>query len=649
MKPIHWAFVLVFSVGLVPLAAQQLPPSVRAIHSNLGEDSAGVYVLTPAGNKAYEVNPPAFPTLSQLMGTRTGYKDGIALDFQAPDFNGLVYYGFMPYGDGTYIYPVYVRQAPEVIGGKVKLPIRNLRGRYDMIGWEAKGWGYLGYRVVSSKGAILYDGKIAFGYDAKADSFTALPTVVEGPLLQDVRATTAQVTYQTLSQVQTHIAGNSPLPLPQLDGPSVSGRQAWQVRLPMAESQPDGNPLALKLVADLGRLAPPTEVAIPFRVRPLPVAHAQTFTFAYCSDSRDNQGGGERNVFGTNFYMVKRIGALAVSRAAAFVQFTGDLIDGYLTSVDQQRLQYANFKRALEPYWGSIPFICAPGNHEAHSRLFYDTQGQTYYSIDRYPYPDSSAEALFASEFANPISSLQSEDGAAYDPDPTVQNFPPYGETVFTYSYGNTAMVVLNSNYWYTVQQRHVPHVSGNIHAYIMDNQLAWLAHQLDSLERDTAIAHVFVTCHTPIFPNGGHVQDDMWYRGDNSYRPYVAGKPVAKGILERRDEILDLLVNQSTKVRATLTGDEHNYCRTQITEAMPRYPEGWNGPRLQLKRTIWQINNGSAGAPYYAQEQTPWSAFTQAFTTQVALVFVHVNGDKLEVEVQNPDTLEVIDRFTLR
>ncbi|MDX2283263.1 MAG: metallophosphoesterase [Bacteroidia bacterium] len=347
--------------------------------------------------------------------------------------------------------------------------------------------------------------------------------------------------------------------------------------------------------------------------------------------------------------MVKRIGALATSRGAAFVQFTGDLIDGYLTSADQQRLQYANFKRALEPYWGSIPFICAPGNHEAHSRLFYDTQGQTYYSIDRYPYADSSAEALFASEFANPISSLRSEDGAAYDPDPTVQNFPPYGETVFTYSYGNTAMVVLNSNYWYTVQQRHVPHVSGNIHAYIMDNQLAWLAHQLDSLERDPAIAHVFVTCHTPIFPNGGHVQDDMWYRGDNRPRPYVAGKPVAKGILERRDEILDLLVNKSTKVRATLTGDEHNYCRTQITEAMPRYPEGWTGPRLALKRTIWQINNGSAGAPYYAQEQTPWSAFTQAFTTQVALVFVHVNGDKLEVEVQNPDTLEVIDRFTLR
>ncbi|MDZ4679986.1 MAG: hypothetical protein SGI94_06060, partial [Saprospiraceae bacterium] len=118
--------------------------------------------------------------------------------------------------------------------------------------------------------------------------------------------------------------------------------------------------------------------------------------------------------------------------------------------------------------------------------------------------------------------------------------------------------------------------------------------------------------------------------------------------IIERRDQILDIIVNKSTKVRAILTGDEHNYNRLRLTPETVIYPENYDKPKIRLSRTIYQINNGAAGAPYYAQEQTPWTPYVSGFTTQHALVFFHVHKKKIEVEVVNPDTLEEVDRFRL-
>jgi hypothetical protein len=182
-----------------------------------------------------------------------------------------------------------------------------------------------------------------------------------------------------------------------------------------------------------------------------------------------------------------------------------------------------------------------------------------------------------------------------------------------------------------------------------MDNQLAWLATVLEDFENDEHIDHVFITQHTPFFPNGGHVGDDMWYRGDNTFRPYVAGNPLEKGIIERRDQLLDLLVNKSSKVIAILTGDEHNYARTEIGPQTVIHPENYEPEKVTLSRTIFQVNNGAAGAPYYAQEQTPWTPFVSGFTTQNALVLFNINGKELVMEVFNPDTLEKFDELKMR
>jgi len=181
-----------------------------------------------------------------------------------------------------------------------------------------------------------------------------------------------------------------------------------------------------------------------------------------------------------------------------------------------------------------------------------------------------------------------------------------------------------------------------------MDNQLKWFKNTILALENDKNIDHIFVTQHTPIFPNGGHVDDGMWWSGDNSKRTYVAGEPLAKGIIENRDEYLDIIMNYSTKVLAVLNSDEHNYYRMRLTAETPIYPENYNKPKLIKYRPITFITNGTAGAPYYGQQVAPWTNWVDKFLTQYAVVFIHVEGNKVWCEVINPDTLELIDTFTL-
>ena len=181
-----------------------------------------------------------------------------------------------------------------------------------------------------------------------------------------------------------------------------------------------------------------------------------------------------------------------------------------------------------------------------------------------------------------------------------------------------------------------------------MDNQLEWLKNVINMLNNNSDIEHIFVTIHTPAFPNGGHSTDDMWYKGNNNIRPFISGKGVEKGIIERRDEFLDIIVNKSNKVVALLCGDEHNYSRTKISENSERYPKDYPFKKLILSRSIWQITNGTCGAPYYSQEVMPWSPSVEYFTSNYALTLFHINGKKVVIEVINPDTLEKLEELDL-
>ncbi|MDM8563708.1 hypothetical protein QUF54_10180 [Candidatus Marithioploca araucensis] len=99
-------------------------------------------------------------------------------------------------------------------------------------------------------------------------------------------------------------------------------------------------------------------------------------------------------------------------------------------------------------------------------------------------------------------------------------------------------------------------------------------------------------------------------------------------------------------KALGFLTGDEHNFNWLVINKETNIYPKSWDKEdirKLPTFRLLYQVNNGAAGAPYYAQQKAPWSAQLQGFSTQNAVVFFHIHGKSIKMEVLNPDTLETI------
>lgn len=627
MKKIHFILPAILLFMASNSFSQPDTNALRA-HSHV-TFSNGRAFLEYEGTRILEDLTTPLYTLDRLIGNPQGAGEGISFDFGG--LNGKLYYGFIPYGDSKHPHPVYFRAPVNIVNGKAFVSILSMAGTYDMVDWQRRERGFLGYRVTDAAGQMLYDGIVQF---KGKGPFEVVPTIIEGPFLNCLSEQGAIISFTTNMPVQAEVAVGGKV---FKDAEAVNKHEiAVSGLLPATDY-----PYTLRYGGE--------ELSFALRTAHKPGSR-KPFTFTYASDSRAGQGGGERNVWGSNNYIMKKIMALGQMKQSRFMQFTGDLVNGYATNKGDLNLQYANWKRAIQPFAHYAPLYVGMGNHEAlvHRFLYKTATDSIVFSIDRSPYETESAEAAFAANFVNSLNGPDSEDGAAYDPRPGQADFPSYKENVFYYTYDNVAVIVLNSNYWFAPSAARSTYTGGGLHGYIMDNQLKWIEETVAMLERNKNINHVFATVHTPFFPNGGHVRDDMWYNGNNEKRPWVAGKPLEKGIIERRDQLLDILVNRSKKVRAILTGDEHNYNRLLLTPETVIYPENYDKPKIRLSRTIYQINNGAAGAPYYAQEQTPWTPWVSGFTTQHALVFFHVNGKKIAVEVINPDTLEHVDSFQL-
>ncbi len=618
------------ALAAVLVRAQATPPPVPAVYANISANAEGQLVYQPEGAAPLVARdrPPVW-TLGQLRGSPRGTDNGIALDFGRPEFTGTLIFGLVPYADTRYPQPVF-RTTTFIKEGKAEINIKGtLSGTYDMVGWATSARGAIGYRIVGPDGSMIHDGRVRF---TGTGPFAVDVALSEGPFVSNVTSTSAIVWFE-------------------LDRPDAC---SVTIGTRVVACQPDR--LRQELLVD--RLTPATdykytvkygqnEESYGFRTAPREGAR-RPFVFGYSSDSRGGQGGGDRNFFGPNAYIMRRLMSLALDRKAAFVQFTGDLVSGYVGSPEALRVELANWKRAVEPYAHWMPVYTGIGNHEVVLKEFFGEGGRSI-RLDRFPFDTESTEATIASAMVNPENGPASEDGAIYDPNPASVDFPPYRRNVFSFVHDNVAMVVLNSDYWFAPAMGPPPQPGGNVHGYLMDNQLKWLAQTLDRLQANAAIDHVFLTAHTPVFPNGGHVGDDMWYGGNNGPRAVVAGKPVAKGIIERRDEIL-ALIDSHPKVLAVLTGDEHNYNRLRIDAKVNIYPQNWTGAKVAIRGGFYQINNGAAGAPYYAQDLTPpWSSFVKGFSTQNALCLFYVAGRAVRIEVVNPETLEVLDRAVLR
>ncbi len=604
------------------------------VYSGIQINNSGnpYFVSMKKGDTSQMENSNPFYTLDNIRITPKANDKGLFFDFQNKEFYGTIYYGFYPDNKAKYKQPVYFKQSSRIIQGKADINIEILKGKFDIANFNKTGKARVGYRILNNYGEIIYDGVIEI---SGKEMIKVDLSIIAGPYINKVTDSTVVISFETNSACDPQI---------NVSNKTYSEEQNSNIGKTHHEILIDG--LMPKTEYEYDVSYGDNMQSYVFETAPKSGTR-NPFTFAFTSDSRNGNGGGERNIYGVNAYIMKRMAVLGASNNVAFFQFTGDMINGYSSSVGETNLQYANWKKAIEPYWHYIPFNVGIGNHESVVNSF--NNGSKYgISVDKFPFQYGSTETVFLDNFVNPEADLISEDGAYYDPKPHSLDFPNYGETVYYYIYDNIAMVVLNSEYWYTPSTSMIPEIGGNPHGYIMDNQLKWFSKTIDLLNSNTNIDHIFVTIHTPAFPNGGHAGDDMWYNGNNSIRPTVAGIPVKKGIIERRDEFLDVMINKSNKVVALLCGDEHNYSRTKLTKSSNIYNDNYKGKKLKVGRTFWQITNGSAGAPYYGQENLPWSESVEIFSTQYALNLFDINGKKIRLRVINPDTLEEIETIIL-
>ncbi len=565
-------------------------------------------------------------TYSKIVKDPIGTETGIRFDFQDTTINGTIYYGLIKTENIEFPQPVFFKKNAKIKKGKAKINIiKRLSGKYDFVDWENTGKLILGYRIVDDKGLMIYDGRINL---LGKGPFEPDITLLEGPFVTLQKANRVSISFKTNKAAICSVEVDNKI--------YEDDTPVYEHLIHIIDLEPFSE---YKYTVKYGDW----KETYSFKTA-RQKGSRQPFTWAYASDSRSGAGGGEREIYGTNYYIVKKMMTLAKAKGADFFQFTGDMINGYTINPDQTDLEYINFKHAVEYMGRYAPVNVAMGNHEVIMRSF---KGRI--SVDRFPYDKCSAEKIFADNFVNPLNGPEGEDGAKYDPSSNTIDFPSYKENAYYYTYGNMAMIVMNSNYWYAPSSGKIPEHSGNLHGYIMDNQLKWLKQTIDKFEKDDDIDHIFVTLHTPAFPNGGHSKDDMWYKGNNDRRAYVAGKPVEKGIIERRDEILDILINHSKKCVAMLNGDEHNYNRMVIDSTINMYPAGWDKPKLKISRPFIQITNGAAGAPYYSQEVLPWSDHVKKFSTLNALMLFKVDGKKIYLEVINPDTFEEIEKICIK
>jgi hypothetical protein len=338
----------------------------------------------------------------------------------------------------------------------------------------------------------------------------------------------------------------------------------------------------------------------------------------FMSDSREGEPAqGMQAFMGVNAATLERGVNLGFQKDADLMIFGGDLINGYTVSPEDYAQQFNAFKQTVNGFGASHPVVPAMGNHESLLRN-YDDGSSFGISIDRFDengsYATESSESVFADEFVNPNNG----------PQPSDPDRPSYDENVYSFQHGPVKYIAFNNNYWVSYASEQV---GGAPEGYMFQDQLDWIDRELDAAEADDTVDYVILYAQEPVFPNGGHVADAMWYEGDNNVRAYAYNGeelvPEEKGILEVRDQFATMLSGYD-KVAAVMTGDEHGYSRVLIDSDVPVgdiTKDDQNGDGViseeegfstlsSLENPVWYISAGGAGAPFYAEEFTPWQEY---------------------------------------
>jgi hypothetical protein len=387
-------------------------------------------------------------------------------------------------------------------------------------------------------------------------------------------------------------------------------------------------------------------------------------TVAFIGDSREGEGGGMRQFMGVNADTLGRVVNVARRKGATVLLMGGDLINGYTSVPDDFQTQLHAFKQAVAGFVRHFPVYPLMGNHEALLRVFKDPTLSGIWKkwgaqVDAWPYATRSSEAAFAAAFVNPTNG----------PRPSDPRRPSYRENVYALQYGPLLILGLNNNYWvsYAVRQ-----YGGAPEGWMFDDQLDWIERRLEAARRDPTIKYVILYMQEPVFPNDGHLQDAMWYHGNNNVRAYVFRggrlRPEKKGIIQVRNRLARLAA-RFAKVAAVLASDEHVFHRTLIHRRVPigdpaRDDANGNGrlgepgetvsPLPDLKYPVHYLVSGGAGAPYYAEAPTPWNRYWKGrrdgrrwyrYSMQSNVIILRAGARRISMEVFNPYG-ELIDRI---
>ena len=109
------------------------------------------------------------------------------------------------------------------------------------------------------------------------------------------------------------------------------------------------------------------------------------FSFVFTCDGRTGGlGGGETALEGINGESARALSIQMLSHDPDFLIFTGDLISGYTSSVEDYRAQLRSWKRIYGPLWRWVPIYTGMGNHESLVDVYdlrsqFDKRGPEYY------------------------------------------------------------------------------------------------------------------------------------------------------------------------------------------------------------------------------------------------------------------------------
>ena len=491
-----------------------------------------------------------------------------------------------------------------------------------------------------------YKGKLAYRRSGKVrrGKYSLIPAIIEGPFIDCVTHNSAVISWRTDRKCRGYVE------IKEKYGRKyrkIYGRYGRENEIKITSLKPSR--YYTYRVYPSSRTFP--SYSYTFKTAPKPGSR-KPFKFVFLSDGRNGTGSGEQNWNGVNVKSISKLLNLSERENPSLIIFGGDLINGYSSDTFHTKSQFRTFKKVTQRVGSWIPIYEAIGNHEVSGDYYKlpdpELKGRKFLAFkDKSEKSGKNMEKIFSDLFVNPRGSVygigepkrERRDDIKYK---SLSRGPNYGETVYSFNYDNIHFVVLNSNYWTTAvsgarwsSRRFADKegtfwalylLSGNREGYIMKEQRKWLKRDLDRAQKDKNIDWIIAIFHEPIFPNGGHLGDCMywgkWGHGE------LGGlnerdKPLGD-VGDMRNEMVNIFM-EHPKTLAVLTGDEHNYSRMIVDNRIEKEYSG----------KFWQIISGGAGAPFYMEDKsTKWNRSVEAFLPYNHFCLFEVNGKKIALKV---------------